>query len=149
MLPMPLTRSHLGQPPNAIKRAKGICIYSSMRSGIAPFGGAGGAGVVLARLSDGSWSAPSAVSPNNLSAGLLLGIDFFDVVLLIVSRCNSPCYRAAPLSLNYCSSQNTDKAMDSFRTHKFTVGAETAIAAGPVGAGTSLEGGMERAPIYS
>ncbi|CEH12489.1 Uncharacterized conserved protein [Ceraceosorus bombacis] len=114
-------------PPNAIKRAKGVCIYSSMRSGIAPFGGAGGAGVVMARLPDGSWSAPSAVSPNNLSAGLLLGIDFFDVVLLI----------------------NTEKAMDSFRTHKFTVGAETAIAAGPVGAGTSLEGGMERAPIYS
>lgn len=115
------------QPPAAIKRAKGICIYSSMRSGIAPFGGAGGSGIVMARLPNGQWSAPSAVSPNNVAAGLLLGIDFFDVVLLI----------------------NSDKAMDSFKTHKFTISAETAIAAGPVGAGTSAEAGLERAPIFS
>jgi lipid-binding SYLF domain-containing protein len=98
-----------------------------MRSGIAPLGGSGGAGIVMARLPDGSWSAPSAVSPNNLSVGLLLGVDFFDVVLLL----------------------NSDKAVDGFKTHKFTVGAETAVAAGPVGSGTSIESGMDRAPIYS
>lgn len=98
-----------------------------MRSGIAPFGGGGGAGLVLARLPDGSWSAPSAISPNNMSAGLLLGIDFIDAILLI----------------------NTDKALDTFKTHKFTIGAETAITAGPVGAGTSAEAGIERSPIFS
>lgn len=98
-----------------------------MRSGIAPFGGGGGAGLVLARLPDGSWSAPSAISPNNMSAGFLLGVDFIDAVLLI----------------------NTEKAMESFKTHKFTIGAETAITAGPVGAGTSAETGIERSPIYS
>lgn len=50
-----------------------LVIYTGMRSGIAPFGGTGGTGLVLARLPNGSWSAPSAISPNNLSAGLLLG----------------------------------------------------------------------------
>lgn len=114
-------------PPRAIKNAKGIVIYTAMRSGIAPFGGAGGTGLVLARLPDGSWSAPASVSPNNLSVGLLLGLDIFDVILLL----------------------NTDKAMETFYSHKVTLGAETAIAAGPVGAGASMEAGVDRAPIYS
>ncbi|UZJ54593.1 hypothetical protein CBS101457_003913 [Exobasidium rhododendri] len=114
-------------PPSAIKNAKGVCIYSSMRSGIAPFGGGGGTGVVLARLKDGSWSAPSALTPQNMSAGLLFGIDFLDVVLLI----------------------NSDKAMESFLSHKFTIGAETGLTAGPWGSGISAESGFERAPIYS
>ena len=69
-------------PASIIRQAKGIVIFTSMRSGIAPFGGAGGAGVILARLEDGSWSAPSATTPNNLSAGLMLGVDVYDCVLI-------------------------------------------------------------------
>jgi len=41
-------------PPDVIAQAKGLCIFTSMRTGIAPFGGAGGAGLVVAKLSDGS-----------------------------------------------------------------------------------------------
>jgi len=40
-------------PPQVIKNAKGLAIFTSMRSGIAPFGGAGGCGIVVARLPDG------------------------------------------------------------------------------------------------
>lgn len=43
-------------PPEVIGQAKGLAIFTSMRSGIAPFGGAGGAGVVVAKLPDGSES---------------------------------------------------------------------------------------------
>jgi lipid-binding SYLF domain-containing protein len=43
-------------PPEVIKEAQGIVIFTAMRSGIAPFGGAGGTGVVLARLPDGCQS---------------------------------------------------------------------------------------------
>ncbi|PWY98519.1 DUF500-domain-containing protein [Testicularia cyperi] len=114
-------------PPQAFKRAKGIVIYTAMRSGIAPFGGAGGAGLMLARLPDGSWSAPSSISPNNLAVGLLLGFDIFDVILLV----------------------NTEKAMEAFKSHKVTLGAETAVAAGPFGAGISGEMGLDRTPVYS
>jgi len=39
-----------------MKEARGIVIFTAMRSGIAPFGGAGGTGVVLARLPDGCTS---------------------------------------------------------------------------------------------
>lgn len=40
-------------PPEVFAEAKGLAIFTSMRSGIAPFGGAGGTGVVVARLPDG------------------------------------------------------------------------------------------------
>ncbi len=114
-------------PPSVIKRAKGIVIYTAMRSGIAPFGGAGGAGLMLARLPDGSWSAPSSISPNNLAVGLLLGFDIFDVILVV----------------------NSDRAMETFKSHKVTLGAETAVAAGPFGAGISGEMGIDRSPVFS
>ncbi|TKY87320.1 hypothetical protein EX895_003997 [Sporisorium graminicola] len=114
-------------PPAVIKRAKGIVIYTAMRSGIAPLGGAGGAGLMLARLPDGSWSAPSSISPNNLAVGLLLGFDIFDVILVV----------------------NTDRAMESFKSHKVTLGAETAVAAGPFGTGISGEMGIDRSPVFS
>lgn len=52
-----------------------------MRSGIAPLAGAGGAGVVVAKLPDGTWSPPSAILPYNMSAGLMFGVDVYDAVL--------------------------------------------------------------------
>ena len=39
--------------PHVMASAKGIVIFTAMRSGFMPFGGAGGGGIVMARLSDG------------------------------------------------------------------------------------------------
>ncbi|KAJ9113202.1 hypothetical protein QFC22_006041 [Naganishia vaughanmartiniae] len=114
-------------PPEVIAEAKGLAIFTSMRSGIAPFGGAGGAGLVVARLPDGSWSAPSSTSPNNLSTGFLLGVDIYDAVLVI----------------------RTEKALESFFTHKATLGTDFAVVAGPFGIGATAEAGLERAPVFS
>lgn len=50
-----------------------------MKSGMAPFGGMNGTGLLLGRLPDGSWSAPSSICPNFASAGLLIGFDITDV----------------------------------------------------------------------
>lgn len=41
-------------PSRIIRQAKGLVIFTSMRSGIMPFGGAGGSGVIVAKLPDGS-----------------------------------------------------------------------------------------------
>ncbi|OCF43086.1 hypothetical protein I317_03055 [Kwoniella heveanensis CBS 569] len=114
-------------PPTVIAQAKGLAIFTSMRTGFAPFGGAGGAGVVVAKLPDGTWSAPASISPNNLSAGFLIGVDVYDCVLVI----------------------RTQEALDSFKTHKATIGAELGVAAGPYGAGAAVEAGMEKAPLFS
>ena len=61
-------------PSRIIRDCVGLAIFTSMRSGMAPFGGAGGAGVVVARLPDGTWSAPVAMAPNNVTAGAMFGV---------------------------------------------------------------------------
>lgn len=114
-------------PPKVINSACGLAIFTSMRSGIAPFGGAGGAGVVVARLEDGSWSAPSSMSPNSLTAGFLIGVDIYDAVLVI----------------------RTPEALKSFASHKATLGTDIGVSAGPFGAGAAVEVGMEKAPVLS
>ncbi|GAA5963267.1 hypothetical protein JCM8115_000956 [Rhodotorula mucilaginosa] len=114
-------------PASVIRQAKGLIIFSSMRNGIMPFGGAGGSGVIVARLEDGSWSAPSMISPNNMTVGLLGGVDFFQCVLIL----------------------RTQEAVDSFASHKITIGTEIAVVAGPYGQGASAEVGKDRQPVYS
>jgi len=114
-------------PPKIIAEAHGLAIFTSMRTGIAPFGGAGGAGVVVAKLDDGTWSAPSSMSPNTLSTGLMLGIDIYDAVLVI----------------------RTPQALASFSTHKATLGTDVGVVAGPFGAGAAVEAGKEKAPVFS
>ncbi|SCV74267.1 BQ2448_6699 [Microbotryum intermedium] len=114
-------------PAKVIRDAKGVAIFTSMRSGIAPLGGAGGAGMVIARLEDGSWSAPSSVSPNNLSLGLMLGVDIYDAVLIL----------------------RTQEVLEAFMGHTVTLGAELGVAAGPYGAGAVAETGKSRVPILS
>ena len=43
----------------------------------------------------------------------------------------------------------SQKALDSFATHKATLGAEIGLAAGPYGAGAAMEAGKEKAPVFS
>ncbi|GAA6002318.1 hypothetical protein JCM10207_001061 [Rhodosporidiobolus poonsookiae] len=107
---------------------RGVVIYASQRMGTPPFGGSGGSGLIMAKLPDGSWSAPSAIAPGNFSAGLLFGIDLFEAVLIIRS----------------------EAAMEAFYTHKVTLGAEIGVSAGPYGAGGIAEAGVKsRAPVLS
>ena len=40
-------------------------------------------------------------------------------------------------------------ALDSFSTHKATLGTEIGLTAGPYGAGAAVEAGRERAPVFS
>ncbi len=67
------------------------------------------------------------MSPNNLSTGLMLGIDIYDAVLVI----------------------RTQKALESFYSHKATLGTDIGIVAGPFGAGAAMEAGKEKAPVFS
>ena len=57
----------------------------------------------------------------------LIGLDVYDCVLVI----------------------NSQAALDSFSTHKATLGAEIGVAAGPYGAGAAVEAGLEKAPVFS
>ncbi|WFD22458.1 hypothetical protein MEQU1_001130 [Malassezia equina] len=112
-----------------IRDAKGICIYSSMKSGLPPFGGMNGTGLLLGRLPDGSWSAPSAILPNYYSTGFMIGLDVVDVILII----------------------NTDEMLRSFRTHKFALGVESVVSSGPLGTAlnTAVDVKEKVSPVYS
>jgi lipid-binding SYLF domain-containing protein len=187
-------------PSRIMRAAKGVAIFTSMRSGMAPFGGAGGAGVIVARLEDGSeclllraserrrpsltsrfagWSAPSAMSPNNLSVGFMLGVDVYDCVLSEFAfdvlnagdgggrwrrkRPETRAYLALSVSppkqsklvkretdvSTLLTVVRTEKALQTFMGHKVTLGAEFGIAAGPYGAGAAVEGGIDRSPVLS
>jgi lipid-binding SYLF domain-containing protein len=114
-------------PPEVLRTACGLAIFTSMRTAFSFIGGAGGAGVVVARLEDGSWSAPSSMSPNSLTVGLMIGVDIFDAVLVI----------------------RTPEALKSFASHKATLGSDIGVAAGPFGAGAAIEVGLEKAPVLS
>ncbi|SCZ98779.1 BZ3500_MvSof-1268-A1-R1_Chr3-1g05615 [Microbotryum saponariae] len=149
-------------PAKVIREAKGVAIFTSMRSGIAPLGGAGGAGMVIARLEDGSWSAPSSMSPNNLSFGLMLGVDIYDAVLsqspdtreeaiatylTLTKHPALACLYEQFFELRKCLTRSWVSLATSPDT--VTLGAELGVAAGPYGAGAVAETGKSRVPILS
>lgn len=65
--------------------------------------------------------------PYGFTVGLLGGVDFFQCVLIL----------------------RTQEAVDSFASHKITIGTEIAVVAGPYGQGASAEVGKDRQPVYS
>lgn len=79
----------------------------------------------MARLPDGSWSPPSGILLHILSIGLVVGIDIYDVVLIL----------------------NTEQAVNQFRHARVKLGGEVSVAAGPVGSGAGVD--ASRAGSYS
>lgn len=75
------------------------------------FAGTSGSGILIARLPDGSWSAPSAFSVRAGSFGLVYGVDVYDCVCVL----------------------NTQAAVDAYTSSEMTMGGKMAVAAGPIG----------------
>lgn len=113
-------------PPKVLAKAQGLAIFTVFRTGFG-FSGASGSGVVLSRLPDGSWSAPSGLLVHTIGYGFLIGLDIYDVVLVLRNQ----------------------KAVDAFKHPKFSLGGELSVACGPVGNGAMLDAGVEAAPCWS
>ncbi|GAB7366110.1 hypothetical protein MBLNU230_g7672t1 [Neophaeotheca triangularis] len=115
-------------PTEVIRNAKGLAIFTTMRTGLW-FSGAGGAGVLIGRLEDGSWSPPSGIMLHTAGLGFLVGVDIYDCVVVI----------------------NTQEGLDAFSKLRCTLGGEVAVVAGPVGAGGMLESEVHKrqAPIFT
>ena len=112
--------------PDVIRKAKGLAIFTVWRLGVG-VSGAGGSGVVLAKLPDGSWSPPSGLLIHTLGIGWLAGTDIYDTVLVL----------------------RTQAAVDAFTKPRVTVGAELSVAAGPVGNGMTLDAGINSKPCWA
>ncbi|KAL2865622.1 lipid-binding SYLF domain-containing protein [Aspergillus lucknowensis] len=116
-------------PTKVIQDAKGIAIFTTMRTGLW-LSGSGGSGVLLARIPEtGEWSPPSGIMLHTAGIGFLAGIDIYDCVVVI----------------------NTYEALEAFKKVRCTLGGEVSASAGPVGMGGVLESEVHkrRAPIWT
>ncbi|KAL2833103.1 hypothetical protein BJY01DRAFT_96922 [Aspergillus pseudoustus] len=116
-------------PTKVIQNAKGIAIFTTMRTGLW-LSGSGGSGVLLARIPEtGEWSPPSGIMLHTVGIGFLAGIDIYDCVVVI----------------------NTHEALEAFKKVRCTLGGEVSAAAGPLGVGGVLESEVHKrqAPIWT
>lgn len=98
-------------PSHLITSAKGIAFITILKAGFL-FSGRIGTGLVMSRLDDGTWSAPSALMMTGFGWGFQAGIEATDVVLIL----------------------NTEAAVQVFSSKaQFSVGTELAVSLGPVG----------------
>ena len=63
----------------------GLAIFQVLKAGFV-FSGKAGSGIVIARLPDGSWSAPSCIATGGLGWGLQIGADITDFVVVLNSE---------------------------------------------------------------
>jgi lipid-binding SYLF domain-containing protein len=93
------------------------------------FSGKAGSGIVIARLPDGSWSAPSCIATGGLGWGLQIGADITDFVIVL----------------------NSEDAVRAFSIGgNVTIGGNISAAAGPIGTGGSVQASLAHpAPMFS
>ncbi|PKY02023.1 hypothetical protein P168DRAFT_320583 [Aspergillus campestris IBT 28561] len=111
-------------PRKVLQNAKGLVIFTATRAGF--LGSVRfGSGVMIARLDNGSWSAPSAIATAGVGFGGLFGVELTDLVFI----------------LNDARAVRTFSQMGSL-----TIGGNVSVATGPVGrsaefsTGASLKG---------
>ena len=115
-------------PNKLFDEARGIVVVpDTLKIGLV-FGGRRGQGLLSVKRADGTWSSPSFVKLTGGSIGLQAGVQSSDIVLVFRS----------------------DRGLESIVNGKFTLGADAAIAAGPVGRNASAAtDGELKAEIWS
>lgn len=99
-----------GIPEEALNDAKCIVVVPNLIKGGFVFGGKHGRGVASCRTAEG-WSAPAFVSVGGGSAGLQIGVEGVDLVMLVMN----------------------DQGFQRLLSSKFELTGEGSVAAGPVG----------------
>lgn len=103
-------------PKDLFTKAECVVIIPGVKKGAIGFGGQYGRGYMACRTKNG-WSAPSGMRIEGGSVGFQIGGSSTDVILLVMSG------------------RGVDKLLGS----KFTVGADAAVAAGPLGRQASAQ----------
>src|ERR1700730_818928 len=100
-----------GIPQSVLDKAQCIVVIPGLKKAAFIVGGQYGRGYASCRKSGGTWGPPAAVKMEGGSFGLQLGGQSTDVILLVMDQ----------------------RGMDKLLSDKFTIGADAAAAAGPVG----------------
>ncbi|PGH31547.1 hypothetical protein GX50_05694 [[Emmonsia] crescens] len=105
-------------PPQILANAKGLAVLTVIKAGF--LGSARfGSGIVVARLADNSWSAPSAIATAGAGFGGQIGFELTDFVFIL----------------------NDYNAVRSFsQAGSITLGGNVSIAAGPIGRNAEAAG---------
>lgn len=100
-----------GIPRRLLAMAKGVVFFTIVKLGFI-FTGRYGTGLIVSRLPNGKWSAPSAVQMTGVGWGLQVGAELTTVMLILA----------------------TDMAVNAFKSSaQISVGAEFGVSVGPVG----------------
>lgn len=105
-----------GIPTSLLTKAKCVVVVPSLKKVALGFGGQYGRGYLSCRRA-GGWSAPGGIRVEGGSFGLQIGGSATDVILLVMN----------------------DRGMDRLLSNQFKVGADAAVAAGPVGREASAQ----------
>lgn len=98
-------------PRELLEIAQGVVFLTIVKVGFM-FTGRYGTGLVVAKLKDGKWSAPSAVQLTGLGWGVQVGAELTDVMLILT----------------------TESAVNAFKSRaQVSVGAELGVSVGPIG----------------
>jgi len=100
-----------GVPTDLVNKAQCIVVVPGLKKAALGIGGQFGRGYATCRKADNRFGAPAAVKIEGGSVGLQLGGQSTDVIMLVMSK----------------------RGMDKLESDKFTIGADAAAAAGPVG----------------
>jgi lipid-binding SYLF domain-containing protein len=115
-------------PDKLLRDAEAVAVIPDVVKAGFVVGGRFGRGLIAVRAADGTWSNPSFLSITGGSVGFQAGVQSTDVVLVFRTR----------------------RGVDSVVNGKFTLGADAAIAAGPVGRNASASTDAQlKAEIYS
>ncbi|HVT49220.1 MAG TPA: lipid-binding SYLF domain-containing protein [Vicinamibacterales bacterium] len=105
-------------PASLMQKAKCVVVIPGVKKAALGVGGQYGRGYIACRRDvSGGWSAPGAIRIEGGSIGFQIGGSDTDVILLVLN----------------------DRGADRLLSSRFTVGADAAVAAGPVGRQASAE----------
>ncbi|SNX82492.1 related to YSC84 - protein involved in the organization of the actin cytoskeleton [Melanopsichium pennsylvanicum] len=115
-------------PKAVLQNAKGLAVFSVIKAGFV-WSGKIGSGVVIARLPDGSWSAPSCIGTGAVGFGLQIGADLTEFVIVM----------------------NSEEAVKAFaHAGNLTIGGSLSAAAGPIGTGGAINAAIrDPAPLFT
>ncbi|KAK4050249.1 hypothetical protein OIV83_003570 [Microbotryomycetes sp. JL201] len=113
-------------PKEVLRRAKGQVVL--LKAGFV-WSGKAGSGVVIARLDDGTWSAPSCIATGGVGFGLQAGADLSEFVVVL----------------------NSSDAVAAFaKGGNVTIGGQLTAAAGPIGVGGAVNTALTKpAPMFT
>jgi len=116
-------------PRTIMERAEGIAVFPSLIKGGLVVGGQRGRGILSARdKKTGEWSSPAFLTITGGSIGAQFGAQAIDLVLVI----------------------NDQRGLEQLVKNQFRIGADAAVAAGPVGRDASASTDLQlRAQILS